>query len=262
MSRRTPTTLVCLILALHAAASAVSAAQKPPPEPPRLSFDEGRIGLFEAVRLTLAHDPNLLLQQEDVRFREGLLAEIAGAFDWNLAADLSYQHQEQELRDSVIQAEQDKRDTLSVQNEFYCTQVPRQDDKIARLEGALAGQPIVPGEFDENTDGFFLAQLRYYQELLQNAQTPQERDAILRSRTALLNRELAVARETRKQYAADLPPKVGTEIMRVPAGWSRSPEFVARREPEATRAPQTPPAAASPGTCAVAPRCIPGARPR
>ncbi|HPA95539.1 MAG: TolC family protein [Acidobacteria bacterium] len=202
MSRRTPTTLVCLILALHAAASVVSAAQKPPPEPPRLSFDEGRIGLFEAVRLTLAHDPNLLLQQEDVRFREGLLAEIAGAFDWNLAADLSYQHQEQELRDSVIQAEQDKRDTLSVQNEFYCTQVPRQDDKIARLEGALAGQPIVPGEFDENTDGFFLAQLRYYQELLQNAQTPQERDAILRSRTALLNRELAVARETRKQYAA------------------------------------------------------------
>ena len=61
MSRRTPTTLVCLILALHAVASAVSAAQKPPPEPPRLSFDEGRIGLFEAVRLTLAHDPNLLL---------------------------------------------------------------------------------------------------------------------------------------------------------------------------------------------------------
>ena len=51
MSRRTPTTLVCLILALHAAASVVSAAQKPPPEPPRLSFDEGRIGLFEAVRL-------------------------------------------------------------------------------------------------------------------------------------------------------------------------------------------------------------------
>ncbi|OQC40773.1 MAG: DNA methylase [Acidobacteria bacterium ADurb.Bin051] len=63
-------------------------------------------------------------------------------------------------------------------------------------------------------------------------------------------------------FSFDLPPKVGTEIMRVPAGWSRSPEFVARREPEATRAPQTPPAAASPGTCAVAPRCIPGARPR
>jgi len=55
----------------------------------------------------------------------------------------------------------------------------------------------------------------------------------------------------------DLPPITLTAIMRVPAGWLSPSEFAARREPEATRAPQTPPAAASPRTCAVAPRCTP-----
>lgn len=202
MSRPTSQLLARAAIALLAGAGLASAAQPPAYEAPRFSYGDGRIGLVEAVRLTLAHDPNLLLSQQDVRFQQGLLEELAGAFDWNLTADLSWQHQEQELRNSTIQAERDKRDQLSVQNRFYCAQVPVQDDKIARLEQALAGQPIVPEDFDQNTDGFFQAQLRYYQQLLQNAQTQQERDAILRSRTVLLNRELAVARETRRQDSA------------------------------------------------------------
>jgi len=202
MSRRIASTLACAALALLASAGAASGAQQPAYEAPKFSYGDGKIGLFEAVRLTLAHDPNLLLQQEDVRFQQGLLEELSGAFDWNFTADLSWQHQEQELRNSTIQAERDKRDELSVQNQFYCAQVPVQDNKIARLEQALAGQPIVPEDYDENTDAFFQAQLRYYQQLLQDAQSQQERDAILRSRTVLLNRELAVARETRKEFSA------------------------------------------------------------
>jgi outer membrane protein TolC len=166
------------------------------------SYGEGRIGLYEAVRLTLAHDPNLLLQREDVRFQQGLLEEISGAFDWVLGADASYDFREQEVRDSVIEREQQKRDELSAQNRFACGQVPVQDAKIAKLLDALGGQPFVPEDFSENTDGFFQAQLRFFDEKLQLAGSQAEREAILRSREVLLNRELAIARQTREDAAA------------------------------------------------------------
>jgi outer membrane protein TolC len=200
--------VVALAMTTVAAAATAAKAKKASPagetpmtyEAPKFSYGDGQIGLAEALRLTLAHDPNLLLKREDVRFQQGLLEEISGAFDWVLSANLSWNHQEQELRNSVIQAEKDKRDQLSVQNQFYCTQVPVQDQKISKLQQALAGQPIVPSDFNQNTDAFFQAQLQYYQLLLQNAQSQQERDAILSSRTVLLNRELITARETRKSY--------------------------------------------------------------
>ncbi len=198
-----------VLLAMASVAAAAPAGKKAPPagaeppmtyEAPKFAYGDGQIGLAEALRLTLAHDPNLLLQREDVRFQQGLLEEISGAFDWVLSAQLSWDHREQELRNSVIQAQKDQRDQLSVQNQFYCSQVPVQDAKITKLEQALAGQPIVPADFDQNTDAFFQAQLQYYQQLLQNAQSQQERDAILSSRTVLLNRELITARETRKSF--------------------------------------------------------------
>ena len=84
-----------------AAAAVAAAAQESPYQPPTFSYGEGRIGLLEAVRLTLAHDPNLLLDREDVRLRQGILQELSGQFDWTLSIAASYDYREQELRDSV-----------------------------------------------------------------------------------------------------------------------------------------------------------------
>ncbi len=169
-------------------------------EAPRFSYGEGKIGLVEAVRLTLAHDPNLLLQREDVRFQQGIVEELAGAFDWQLSIDASYDYREQELRNSVIQRERDKRDELTLQNEFTCAQVPSQQEKIDLLEDALAGATIDPNNFDDNTDAFFQAQLAFLQQRIATTTNPLELQALLTSREALLSRELLIAQGTRNEF--------------------------------------------------------------
>lgn len=171
-----------------------------PYQPPRFDYGDGRIELGEAVRLTLAHDPNLLLAREDVNVQRGILGQQAGVFDWTVAFDISYEHREQELRNSTIQRERDKRDELSVQNQFACEQVTLQDAKIQQLTANLAGSPIDPADYDTNTDGFFQAQLAFYEQRLLTATDPAEIDALLRSRNALLTRELAIATGTRDEF--------------------------------------------------------------
>jgi len=200
MRPRSALPYLCALLAMLGAGAA--GAQDGGYQPPMFSYGEGRIGLYEAVRLTLAHDPNLLLQKEDVRFQQGLLEEISGTFDWVLGADASYDFREQEVRNSVVDREQQERDELSAQNLFVCGQVPVLDDKIANLLDALGGQPIVPEDFSENTDGFFQSQLRFFDEKLRLATSQAEREAILNSREVLLNRELAIARQDRDDAAS------------------------------------------------------------
>lgn len=167
---------------------------------PRFDYGDGRIELSEAVRLALAHDPNLLLSREDVRAQQGVLGQQQGRFDWTVALNLSYDYKEQELRDSVVQREKDKRDELIVQNDFTCRQVDTQNAKIGKLQQNLAGAPVDPNAYSQDTDGFFQAQLKYYQELLLGATTPQQVTAIVNSQNALFTRELAIAIATRDEF--------------------------------------------------------------
>ncbi len=180
------TALVLLVAAARASGAQESYSA------PKFDYGEGKIDLLEAVRLTLAHDPNLLLSQEDVRVQQGVVGELSGAFDWVVGIDLSYDHREQELRQSVIDREREKRDDLSAQNRFACDQIDVQQQKIDDIDRALGGS-VNPDDFSLNTDAFFQAQLKLFQERLVNATDPAEIQALLRSREALLNRERTIA---------------------------------------------------------------------
>jgi outer membrane protein TolC len=188
--------LRCAVLTLLALSALPTHATAPEPDapyrPPRFDAGDGTIDLTQALRLSLANDPNLLLSREDEQFQRGVLGELSGAFDWVLGFDLSYDHREQELRDSVIQGERDKRDELSALNRFACGQVPEQQAKIDAIDRALGGS-VNPDDFSQNTDAFFQAQLTLIQTRLANATTQAEIDALTRSRTALLTRERGIA---------------------------------------------------------------------
>ncbi|MCH9648184.1 MAG: TolC family protein [Deltaproteobacteria bacterium] len=73
-------------------------------------FDGQTITLPEALSLTLANNPTLRLDEETARFHRGRLQEEAGQFDQRLTADLSYDYTKQNIRASVRQTEQERRE--------------------------------------------------------------------------------------------------------------------------------------------------------
>ena len=141
-------------LALGTLLATAAGAQGAAYEPPTFSYGEGRIELLEAVRLTLAHDPNLLLDREDVVFRQGVLQEISGSFDWTLDVGVSYDYREQRLRDSTIEREREKRNDLTTQRDFACAEEQRQRESLANLQryaGGDTGAPI-PNDVRQQID--------------------------------------------------------------------------------------------------------------
>ena len=84
---------------------------KSPYDPPVMNFQKG-ISLLDAVRLTLRHDPNIKLSEATVNFQKGVAQEQEGLFDWTLSGNFSYEHRQQELRESMKEVEQEKRDSI------------------------------------------------------------------------------------------------------------------------------------------------------
>ncbi len=158
--------------------------------PPLFAFEGGRVDLMEAVRLTLRHDPNLLLQEEDVRLQRGVLQELAGAFDWTLTGEVSYQHEERELRDSVKQREQDERDDLTVLNGETCTAAELNRAKAAELQDAIDAEP---GTVPISTDDLFNLQLETLERAIEEASTEELAELLRNERLQLLGSELIEA---------------------------------------------------------------------
>ncbi|MEO8197393.1 MAG: TolC family protein [Thermoanaerobaculia bacterium] len=122
--------------------------------PPRFNYGEGRIALVEAVRLTLANDPNLLLDAQDVERQRGILQENSGAFDWNLNIDLSYDYRKQRVRDSTLQREKEKRTDLAAQRDYTCSEETRQRAALANLQRFAGGDPAatLPNDVQQQVD--------------------------------------------------------------------------------------------------------------
>jgi outer membrane protein TolC len=80
--------------------------------PPVMRFDDKGIPLIEAVRLTLANDPNIKLRTTDLELQTGVAQQATGQFDWTLHGTAKFQHQQQELRDSQKRDLQKQRDDL------------------------------------------------------------------------------------------------------------------------------------------------------
>lgn len=138
------------------AAAAEGAADAEPPWVPSILDVQGELDLLQAVRLTLAQDPNLLLRQEDVRSRQGRSLELAGAFDWVLGGRFDWEHREQEILESVQQGERDRRAQLELGNEIACTEERQLAEKLEDLRAAQDA----PGGVDIRNDRGFDAQLK------------------------------------------------------------------------------------------------------
>ena len=116
-------------------------AQEDPYQPPLFNYNGGNIDVLEAVRLTLAHDPNLRLQEEDVAFQEGLLKETLGTFEWTFLGNFTYEHERQELRQSQIETEVDRRDDLRERRDENCVEAGAQQQYLDELQAAQASAP-------------------------------------------------------------------------------------------------------------------------
>ncbi len=87
-------------------------AQNQTYQPPVFRTDEQGLRLLEAVRLTLQHDPFILLQEAETLGRAGSARELSGQFDLTLRGDGRFEYIEQELAESVKRQQRKDRQDL------------------------------------------------------------------------------------------------------------------------------------------------------
>ncbi|HUP22348.1 MAG TPA: TolC family protein [Thermoanaerobaculia bacterium] len=185
-----------LALLVGPVATAQPAAEPAPYQPPVLSFDGGRIDLMEAVRLTLQHDPTLLLADEDTNLRAGVVQEIAGAFDWTLTGQVQYQHREQELSEGVKGAERAKRDQVDLAtNLIACPSQLQAEQSLEQLLAAKAADPRIADSVIPSTPDEFALQLGLLESLIQaNPDNPELQARLIEERLNFIDAEIAVTR--------------------------------------------------------------------
>jgi len=192
-----PNRTLLLCLALLAAAWPARAAGPPEVQPlayqaPLFQYGDGRISLLESVRLTLAHDPKLMLKSSDARLRAGLAQELKGAFDWVLKGEISYDYREQELTDSVKQGEIDKRKNAEINERETCDELARQrqilDDLNAELASVGDGVTLAP------PDVALEKQLEFFDILIQSSTDPTVRQGVVDEKFSFIQSEIS-ARE-------------------------------------------------------------------
>ncbi len=159
-------------------------------------FSRPTVGLLEAVELTLAHDPAILLQQETVRQRRGVAQQAAGLFDLTLLGEFSYEFVQSELGSREREAMQKKRDDTRKELEKTEDRLrdlqERLDEILANRDALLEGREP-PIRFD---DPLLEAQFRLlYQRYL---------DAPPEEKQQILNDLLAILRSKELQVRADM----------------------------------------------------------
>lgn len=182
-----------LLVVLGGARGAAAQAAQPenPYQPPVLAEPGAGIGLLDAVRLTLANDPNLLLRATDVDNQLGVAQEQAGVFDWTLSGEASWEHREQELLSSQKQGEEDKRNQIRDLEAATCQLQADFEQKLADLRRAQAGQFGV----DIRTDRGFEANLRIIEAAIQAADSAAQRQELEQVRRNLIQTEIAATED-------------------------------------------------------------------
>src|SRR5262245_3935607 len=103
-----PAASASLALVLAIAPGALGQAYQPPVFRP----DEKGLRLLEAVRLSLQHDPFILLQEADTLGQAGVVRELSGQFDVTLRGSGAFDYIEQELPESVKRQQRKDRQDL------------------------------------------------------------------------------------------------------------------------------------------------------
>lgn len=133
-----------------------AAPSQVPPAPAGGPGGLGGLGLLESVRLTLARDPNISLQEARVESSRGLLEAAAGPFDPLVSATGTRTESEVPTSESASRTQQTVRNTVSFLKPFR-TGLSVEPGVVLDREGA-------PGSPGANTGNVFL---RFRQPLLQ-----------------------------------------------------------------------------------------------
>jgi len=186
-----------IVSALLVASASLAVAQNEPPaySPPTFNYGEGRIDLLEAVRLTLANDPDLLLSREDARLQQGVAQELRGAFDAVLSSELKYDYKEQEVRNSTIDRERQKREDTANTRDNLCEEASEADQDLAEL---LNAREDPDGGVRIPADPTLDVQLRLIDTLIAQASDPAQRDALIGQRADFLDVQIAATRQRAK----------------------------------------------------------------
>ena len=188
---------VAATLAAPAALPAQDASSAPPAyQPPRFDYGEGRIDLTEAVRLTLENDPNILLDQQDAELQRGVVQELSGEFDWNVIANLSYDYRQTRLRDSQIEREVERRNDLTAQRDFTCSEEIRQRGELENLQRFAGGDPsaTLPNDVQQQVD--------FLDAIIAAEDNDVQRQLLAQARTNLLTRAVTAAQDGVADLAA------------------------------------------------------------
>ena len=183
------------------------AQEKPRHEPPVLGPGQRGLALIDAVRLTLQHDPFILLQEAESLGRAGIARELSGQFDTTLRGDGRFEYTEQELPESVKrQQRKDRQDLIDtapgVENLANSLEAVLANLNDPRLLTDPSGVDLTRGITDPQTRIEALTlqtQLILLTELINSAASPTLRQNLtnLRQRTIDLMRE-QVARTSRE----------------------------------------------------------------
>src|SRR5688572_24426156 len=183
MSWRACLLSVCLIVGLAASAPTTWAQEPPPYEPPTMRFDQP-IRLMDAVRLTLQHEPNIKLQDQNARLRRGVFQEQSGLFDLSLTGGVNYNYNVQELRESTQNQERENRAGIEraiPQTEALVTQTQNVYNSLVRQRDGV--NETIP-------DPILESQLDFIRNLINQARSDTERAEFSALRTRVINRAL------------------------------------------------------------------------
>lgn len=166
------------------------------PRPPIVEFPAEGLSLNEAVRLTIAHAPQIALQEAGLQFQQGVAQEQQGVFDVTLSGSLGYEYRQQELPETRKETEREKRtdlqDAITLNREDY----DRARALISQLEvvrGASpgAGQAQAVSAIDPDVG----AQLQTLDLLITGQQDAAIRSELFRIRQDFISRKITEINE-------------------------------------------------------------------
>jgi outer membrane protein TolC len=178
-------------------------------QPPVFHSDEKGLSLIDAVRLSLQHDPFILLQDAESQGRAGTARELSGQFDTTLRGNTSFEYREQELTESVKRQQrkdrQDLRDTLpSVESLADSLGAASQNLNDPRLRTDPTKVDLTRGVTDTQTRIEMLSlqtNLTLFDELIKAAQSATLRQNLIALRQTVL--DTATQQITRAAREAD-----------------------------------------------------------
>lgn len=198
MGTAAPRALCAWVVSATLAIPALAAAQTPaptapvspgtPPAPVVVKFPPAGVGLPEAVRLTLEHQPAIDLAENNISRQQAVAQEQGGAFDWTLSSKLFFSYRQQELPEARKEIERNKRNQLRKNIEENRTNAANAQTLLTQLRAVGAAAPLSNAQYDTIAaiDPQLASELRIIDTLI--ASNPSSAGALRQERNQLISR--------------------------------------------------------------------------